>query len=123
MLSGPGPSFECDNRLYAPAVLRAMPSDAEVQILVRVGLQICCQLPLCYTGRVRPSFARGEGGELLLYKDLSSDEVVLKMKATPIRLLFLDVDGVLNKSGSKECGELDSELVTRLLQILNATDS
>jgi len=60
-----------------------------------------------------------QGSELLLYKDDISGETLLNSKATPVRLLFLDVDGVLNKSGSKECGDLHCEPFARLMRVLH----
>lgn len=62
-----------------------------------------------------------DGDHLLLYRDTTSGAILFATKPWPVRLLFLDVDGVMNMHGSKECGDLTPELFSRTLNVLQTS--
>lgn len=61
---------------------------------------------------------RDEGNAVLtLYRD-GAGAVLLDAAPRPLRLLFLDVDGVLNTQGATNCGVIDAELFAGLKRVL-----
>jgi len=62
------------------------------------------------------------GASMQLYRGVGEDApLLLDTLVAPLRLLFLDVDGVLNVGGTANCGALVPELVARLHWVLVAT--
>eukprot|EP00931_Biecheleriopsis_adriatica_P005960 TRINITY_DN107425_c0_g1_i1.p1 TRINITY_DN107425_c0_g1~~TRINITY_DN107425_c0_g1_i1.p1 ORF type:complete len:508 (+),score=94.15 TRINITY_DN107425_c0_g1_i1:51-1574(+) len=57
----------------------------------------------------------------MLYREAQTQAELVDSAPQPLRLLFLDVDGVLNTMGTRNCGSIEPKLLERLRQILTET--
>merc|ERR1712107_551946 len=69
-----------------------------------------------------------EGSALLLYRRVTStsnatSQTLLIDFTRPLRLLFLDVDGVLNTAGEVNSGTINYELLVRSTKVVEATNA
>lgn len=62
----------------------------------------------------------GASDALLLYKNLAGNATWFESAPRPLKLVFLDVDGVLNTAGNANSGALDVHLLRRLREVLEA---
>jgi hypothetical protein len=96
----------------------------DIQILAAKGRSLSSSPAFDTCRSLGVSTIDTHGEPLLLYRDFSeADQTLLSTAPEPLRLLFLDVDGVLNTTGSANSGELDPTLLTRLLEMIIATNA
>jgi len=60
------------------------------------------------------------GDTLLLYRNLACNATWLASAPRPLRLVFLDIDGVLNTAGAANSGVLDVSCILRLREVLES---
>merc|ERR1719158_2697931 len=58
---------------------------------------------------------------LMLYRSVATGKLLVSSAPRPLRLIFLDVDGVLNTAGSANSGAINPELLSRLREVIVAT--